>query len=123
MAEEPDREYVPHEKHKWPKGNGSHCPHGLKTPDAQALLERAVQLADLSTSSKKALWVVDGLWCFKAYQTYPNGPSPHIWHGFPVAGAKAGEQVLYALHESGHITRDQLRDLRRQKTLPDEWPS
>lgn len=104
------------EKHKWPQGFGSLCPRSLRTEDAQALLEQAVE----APGEGEALYAVSGQWVFVAR---PTRREEGIWHGYPVPGAEAGEQVLVRLEREGLITRHERRRLRKQKNLPPEWPS
>lgn len=111
------RTYVPHEeKHKWPKGFGSLCPH-MPAAEPGQLLNTAIPVPGVGASK---LWAASGRWCFCAL------PSPHAgadaWHGFPVIGGDVDERVLIALHRDGPITRRQMKQLRAQRELPEAWP-
>ncbi len=111
------RSYVPHEqKHKWPQGFGALCPR-MPTTASGELLAKAISVPGCGTNK---LWVAQGRWCFCAH------PSPHAgaeaWHGFPVIGGTVDERVLQALCEAGHISKPEVRQLRKQKELPKEWP-
>lgn len=111
------RRYVPHEaKHKWPKGYGSLCPI-MPLAEVEKLLDKAVKVEGVGANK---LWIASGRWCFCAH------PSPHAgpeaWHGFPVIGGDVDERVLSALYTEGLITRREMRRLRAQWELPEEWP-
>ena len=108
------RKYQPSSKHKSPKGFGTLCPSDLELATSQALLESAVQVG-------AALWAVSGPWCFKAFQTFPHGPDPEIWHGFPVVGCEVPEDVIVALRSAGQIDLHQCRSIRKQRVLPGAW--
>lgn len=126
MSEKPKRVYVPSRKHKYPKGGGSLCPRALEVHDAQALLERAVDVGASPDAPTGALWAVDGAWCFCAMPTHPNSEHEeyrHQWHGHPRIGGEVPDGVLRHLAAEGHITRRQLKRLRRQRALPSEWPA
>lgn len=120
MVDKPPRLYVSSDKHKWPKGFGELCPLGLETPDAQEMLDIAINVPSVS---QKALWAADGRWLFMAYPAHPNTPERNEWHGFPVVGSKADPRVLYALQSCGAIDKGQFMKLKKQKRLPPEWPA
>lgn len=111
------RRYVPYPaKHKSPKGFGSLCP---KMPcDVPAkLLSKAITVPGISD---KKLWAAEGRWCFCAHPSPQEGAD--AWHGFPTIGGDTDERVLKALRDAGHISDRELRALRKQRSLPEEWP-
>lgn len=120
MTDEPPRVYVPSPKHKFPKGHGSLCPSELPRERAQLLLDAAIAVPEVRA---KALWAVDGSWCFMAYPTHPNDAERPEWHGFPVIGVDVDERVLRALENRGRISRAQRRRLCKQRDLPKMWPA
>lgn len=120
MANERPRLYVPSPKHKWPKGFGELCPLGLKTHDAQEMLDIAISVPAVS---QKAVWAADGRWLFMAYPAHPNDTERNEWHGYPVIGSKADPRVLYVLQHNGLIDKIQFMNLKKQKRLPPEWPA
>lgn len=64
------------------------------------------------------LWAAQGEWLFCAHPSRGED----AWHGFPVIGGDADERVLEALEAVGMISPRQCRRLRRQRSLPQEWP-
>lgn len=123
MDDEPERLYKPSSKHKRPKGFGTLCPTGLDLDRAQALLTDALAITDVPEAPSKGLWAVDGLWCFCALPEEPNSPLNRAWHGYPWIGSDVPYEVLLALKSEGLIDRRQLKRLRKQRSLPDQWPS
>lgn len=111
------RKYVPHEqKHKWPQGFGTLCPR-MPAAEPGQLLEKAISVPECGANK---LWVAQGRWCFCAHPSQYAGTD--AWHGFPVIGGNVDERVLAALHKAGHISKQELRQLRKQRELPKEWP-
>jgi hypothetical protein len=111
------RTYVPHTKHKWPKGYGSLCP-AMPEAEPGTLLDKAIAVPGVGEDSK--LWFAIGRWCFCAHRSPHAGPD--AWHGFPVIGGDVDERVLRALRDQEYITRREMRQLRAQRELPEEWP-
>ncbi len=110
------RAYVPHEKHKWPKGHGSLCPK-MSQEEPKELLVKAIAVPGVGANK---LWVAFGRWCFCAHPSPQAGPD--AWHGFPVIGGDVDERVLRELLDQGHITPREMRQLRAQRELPEAWP-
>jgi hypothetical protein len=109
------RVYMPYkEKHKAPKGFGSLCPRMPEDVPSE-LLASAISVADVGENK---LWAARGEWLFCAHPS----PGEDAWHGFPVIGGDADERVLEALEGAGMISSRERRRLRRQRTLPGEWP-
>lgn len=112
----PERRYVPYEeKHKRPKGFGSLCPSEIPLGVVQELLENAIEVPE----EGKSLWNARGRWCFRAN---PTRSEAGVWHGFPMIGGEVPDRVLSSLFEAGMINRQELRRLRKQRSLPEVWP-
>ncbi len=112
------RVYVPYpEKHKWPKGFGSLCPHGMPASVPAELLQSAISVPGVGA---KKLWIATSRWCFCAHPS--TGVDEDTWHGFPVVGGDVDERVWAALVQQNILSRQQARRLRRQRELPGEWP-
>lgn len=112
------RVYVPYEqKHKWPKGFGSLCPKRMPHTKPKKLLKKAVTVPGVGENK---LWAAEGRWCFCAHPSPGEGDT--AWHGFPVIGADVDERVWTALRNAEMLSDREIRRLRKQRELPEEWP-
>lgn len=101
------------EKHKAPRGFGSHCP-ALPDGRAQAMLDAAVPDPN-SVRNPPALYFSDGE-C--VYVAHAHGTE--VYHGYPVPGREAPPSALKALMAARLITDTQFRRLLKQAAVPGE---
>lgn len=108
--------YSPYaETHERAKGLGSLRPPRMPLQDAGKLLNESIRVPGHGEHKR---WAASGRWCFCAH---PTRREENCWHGFPVIGGEVPEAVLRALEEAGHISRQERRRLRKQRSLPEEW--
>lgn len=104
------RHYKPwEEKHKSPRGFGSHCPR-LPNGSAQQMLDLAVRNPK---SQSSALYYSDGDTVFVAHEH-----STDEFHGYPVAGREAPPAALRVLRDTGLINQAQYSRLLKQAAVP-----